>query len=345
MKFSFKEIVKQINEEIEKFNARENGLDRNTIMNGVTVYHRPKDGYVDVGTEKHVPIVYSLFKYGFSREFTGSNGGNMYGAGVYTVYTLKSSNEKARGYGSAIIKAKLIGGYQDFLIFSKNLAQQTYGDRWEIHQQIQDLFPEGDAKRILKSIKLFMHNENSQHVERTADPAHNITLLLRETGMNRSKIRGIVYNGGHDGACCFVRDFSSVIPVAVSYDNGKTWEYKLSDALIKRYSEEVDTHFQFGSNTQFQDIALKSVNGFTAVWNKQGKINYIPANSNTPISKIWFDEGQQWENKNGFKYVTVKIDGYTLQIALEDGKYMLYDNGQPLDATLDELPELLKAQS
>ena len=133
-KKTIKNIVKSIFENIDfsdiynKLNVRENGVTFEDVNKGITLYHRPMNGYVDVGN-KHISVIDSIFKYGFNREFTGQNGGNMYGAGVYTVYNLKSSNEKARGYGNAIIKIKLLGGYKDFLIFSEQLAKQTYGNR------------------------------------------------------------------------------------------------------------------------------------------------------------------------------------------------------------------------
>ena len=109
-----KKIVSKILEGVgDKLNVRENGITYDDVMNGVSLYHRPKDAIVTVGG-KRMSVVDSLFTYGFSREFTSSNGGNMYGPGVYSVYTLKSSNEKATGYGKSIIKLKLLGGYQDF---------------------------------------------------------------------------------------------------------------------------------------------------------------------------------------------------------------------------------------
>ena len=76
-------------------------LTKNDIKSGVPLYHRPKDSK----TGDALAIINSLMKYGFSREYTGDNGGNMYGPGVYNVYTLRSSNESARGYGRFIVKS------------------------------------------------------------------------------------------------------------------------------------------------------------------------------------------------------------------------------------------------
>lgn len=337
-------LAEEFSSNIDKFNVRENGITFEEVNNGITLYHRPKDATVTVGG-KRMSVIDSIFKYGFNREFTSSNGGNMYGAGVYTVYTLKSSNEKARGYGSAILKLKLIGGYNDFLIFSQQLAQQTYGNRWHIKQQIVDLFPKEIATKILNNVKLVMHDDRASfdNMIKSSIPVYEIIRLLGESDMNKSKCRGIVYNGGHDGACCFIRDFSSVIPVAISYDNGKTWQNRLTEDLLDRINNEVDTHFQLGANKEFKDVADKAINGYTMVWNKEGKVNYVPANSNKVISDIWFDNGEPWKKTDdGLLWTNVKYGGYTIKILFEDGQYMVYDEDwEPQDCTINELPELL----
>lgn len=346
IKYLVKSTLKTLLESntVEKFNARENGITFNDVANGVTLYHRPKDAMVTVGGER-MSILDSIFKYGFSREFTSSNGGNMYGAGVYTVYNLRSSNEKATGYGSSIVKLKLIGGYKDFLIFSEQLAKETYGNRWHIKQQIVDIFPHDLAQRILNSVHLVMHDDNDsfRDMRKSSVCAHQIITLLNETNVNRTKCRGLVYNGGHDGACCFIRDFSSVVPVAYSTDNGKTWHNRLTQELIDRMNNEVDTHFQFGANKDFKEVADKAVNGYTMVWDKNDKVNYIPANRNDVISNVWFDDGEYWKRtSDGLLWTNVKYGGYTFKIAFEDNKYEVYDEEwEPLECTIEELPRLL----
>ena len=340
------DIVKLMFEGIggEKLNVRKEPITFERVMNGVTLYHRPKDAIVTVGGKK-MKVIDSLFTYGFNREFTGGNGGNMYGPGVYSVYNLKSSNEKAKGYGSAIIKLKLLNGYQDFLIFSKQIAQQTYGENWRIVDQVNMIFPEHSRRSILNTIHLIMHDDTCsfKDMAHSSESAYQIVLRLGEAGMNNSKCRGLVYNGGHDGGCCFIRDFSSVLPVAVSYDNGKTWQNRLTQSLLNRMNTEVDTHFQLGGNTDFGDVAQKAINGYTIVWNKQGKLNYVPANSNKPISNVWFDDGDNWEKtSDGILWATVKYGEYYLKITFEDGKYNVYDEDwQPLDCTIEQLPELI----
>lgn len=328
----------------DKMNVREKEITYDDIMNGISLYHRPKDAIVTVGGER-MTIIDSLFKYGFSREFTSSNGGNMYGPGVYSVYNLKSSNEKATGYGKAIIKLKLLGGYKDFLIFSEQLAKKTYGNRWHIKDQIVDIFPKDIAQQILNRVHLVMHNDDASFhdMKKSSSSAVDIIRLLGEGKINGTICRGLVYNGGHDGACCFIRDFSSVVPVAVSYDNGKTWKYRLNAGLIERINNEVDTHFQLGGNKNLKDYAEKAINGYTIVWNKENKVNYVPANSNQVISDVWFDDGENWQKtSDGTLFTNVKYGDYYLMIVLEDGQYMVYDSdGCPQDCTINEIPELL----
>ena len=86
------------------------------------------------------------------------------------------------------------------------------------------MFPQDIANKILNNINLVMHDDNASfdNMIKSSVPAKKIVDLLGKTNITNAKCRGIIYNGGHDGACCFVMDFSSVVPVAVSYDNGKT---------------------------------------------------------------------------------------------------------------------------
>ena len=326
-----------------KLNVRKEPITPERIYNGVTLYHRPKDATVTVGG-KTMKVIDSIFTYGFNREFTSSNGGNMYGPGVYTVYNLRSSNEKAKGYGSAIIKLKFLNGYQDFLIFSEQIAQKVYGKNWRIEDQVNKIFQHNVANRILHQIYLIMHDDTCsfKDMAKSSESAYKIVTLLGEAGMNDSKCRGIVYNGGHDGGCCFIRDFSSVVPIEVSYDNGRTWKNRLNQNLINWINSEVDTHFQFDSNKEFKEVSKKAINGFTMGWNKNGKVNYIPVNSNEPISNVWFDDGSNWENKNGVLYAVVEYAGNTLNITYEDNQYMVYTEfWEPLDCTVEELPDLI----
>lgn len=333
-------IRKMVNEEVDKLNARAGGISMDDVEHGITLYHRPKDGRIEVAGQS-MSVINSLFKYGFSREYTNSNGGNMYGAGIYTVYNLRSSNEKATGYGSAIIKVKLLGGYKDFLIFSKQIARQVYGERWTIESQLKYLFGKYADDIIRNCSPFIMHDDNSHHgIAPSSQSCYKVACYLRshpeiEKG---SKIRGYIYNGGHDGACCFIKDFQSALPVAVSFDNGKTWENKLSQELVDRFNTEIDTEFQYGQN--YDEVSEKSINGYVIVWNRD-KANYIEAGGSHPISDVWFDKAFAWEKKNGVLFANVVYNGYELFLTKENGEYMVYSTDWEPQCTLQELPTLV----
>ena len=60
------------------------------------VYHGTRDTALD-----------GISKLGFERFFTASNGGNMYGAGLYTTYKLSTQGQNARGvYGQLMFNGK-----------------------------------------------------------------------------------------------------------------------------------------------------------------------------------------------------------------------------------------------
>ena len=166
------------------------------ITSGEKVYHRPQDAR---GSDP-LAIIKSLFRRGFSREYTGSNGGNMYGTGVYNVYNLRSSNEKARGYGRYIVQSYVVDGYKNFLIFNSDIAKRYYGENWWIGNQIKLLMPPQMAAKVLHAVGHDLYMNDFQSLDRrTAAVAYRIFTIIGEQGMKQTKIRGIIYDGGHDG--------------------------------------------------------------------------------------------------------------------------------------------------
>ena len=307
------------------------------IESGVPLYHRPMNSR----SSDSMAIINSLMKYGFSREYTGANGGNMYGPGVYNVYSLRSSNEKATGYGSYIVKSYLLGGYKDFLIFNSDMAKKVYGDKWWIGDQIKMLMPTKIAQSVLDRFRLYMNNNHNCDDVRTSDIAVSITNYLG-TNISKTKIRGIVYSGGHDGHCAFVRNFSDVIPHSYSKDNGKTWIKAITDELIWRagHNTDVDATLRNSTNDEgkknFDDVADRSINGYVVVY-KGNKSNYFEVATNKLISNIWFDfaanfdeDGEASVIYQGKKFIISKY---------EDGNFVVYDeDGLPF-CYLNDLPQ------
>lgn len=311
------------------------------IKSGVPLYHRPQDSK---GSDP-MAVINSLMRYGFSREYTGSNGGNMYGPGVYNVYNVRSSNERARGYGKYIVKSYLLGGYKNFLIFNKDMARKVYGDNYDISNQIKLLMPPKMADEVLRvfSNQLFMNDNDTLDSIKTSIIAVKITDFLRNR-ISQTKIRGIVYSGNHDGECAFVRNFSDVVPFYYSKDNGKTWIQGITEELLWRagHNTDVDAQLRNSVNSKgarnFDDVSDRSINGYVIVY-RGNKANYFEVATNKLISDVWFDFASNF-NEDGEASVIYK--NYHLTVAKYDnGEYVVYDeDGAPL-SYLNELPSAL----
>lgn len=320
------------------------------IEQGVPLYHRPSNS----NTGDKYETIKSLMKTGFSREYTGSNGGNMYGPGVYNVYTLRSSNEKAKGYGSFIVRSYLLGGFKDFLIFNINMAKDVYGSDWEIDKQIKKLMPEKLAKEVLSRFgalnarpdtsdglyrigRIYM-NDNSSLSIKTSSIAVHITDFLGSR-IAQTKIRGIIYSGGHDGECAFVRNFSEVIPHSYSEDNGKTWKKGITDELVWRAGHDTDVFATLKGSGLFDDVADRSINGFVIV-KKGGKYNYFNVAENDIISKVWFDRAFNFD-ENGIAEVQYGNNFLKIQYDDIDEEYIVLDKMGEGVCYLNSLPEYI----
>jgi len=343
-------IKKIINEVISEYCVDESGEDFGVnvkgdltiddIKQGEKLYHRPNDS----SDSNPLSVINSLMKYGFSREYTGSNGGNMYGPGVYNVYSLRSSNDRATGYGRYIVQSYLLGGYKDFLIFNIDMAKRIYGEEWPIINQIKMLMPEKLTQRVLNNIRGLgscMNTNKTSYDIKTSVTAKKIVDLLGPD-IAKTKIRGIIYSGGHDGDCCFVRNFSDVVPYSYSKDNGRTWTVGITDELIWRAGHNTDVEAIIKNRVDdkgrkmFSDTAERSINGFVRVY-KNNKMNYFEVATNKLISDVWFDFGEEFEDDdttkvvyNGAKYTLMKN---------EDGRFIVYDEDDCPLCYLEDLPE------
>lgn len=321
------------------------------IEQGVPLYHRPADS----NTGDKLATIKSLMTTGFSREYTGDNGGNMYGPGVYNVYTLKSSNEKARGYGKYIVKSYLLGGWKDFLVFNIDMAKEVYGSEWEIDKQIEKLFPSYMAKKVFERFNvlnskpdysnglysrgaLYMNNNATSMAIKTSNIAVKITDFLGGH-ISKTKVRGIIYSGNHDGECAFVRNFSEVIPHSYSDDNGKTWKKGITDELVWRAGHDTDVFATLKGSGLFDDVADRSINGFVIV-KKGGKYNYFNVAENDIISNVWFDRAFNFDDgiaevQYGDKFFKIQYDEF-------DEEYIVLDKEGNGVCYLNSLPEYAK---
>lgn len=221
----------------------------------------------------------SIFKNGYDREFTGTKGGNMYGKGVYTTWSLPDTIHNVQTkpeYGDCIMKMYLIGGFQKFLIFDERKARETYGDNWEIQNQLSLFFPPDLATRMYNDIVRLVRGGGCDIMHgRTAPCAYLLHSNYRRE-LDKYGIRGFLYKGNRDGKCALPFDFSAVIPYAISVDQGRTWQKKFSNELYQRMQSSIDSEFRYGGKYK---VLGKPIEGFQRVIDKKGKYNIIDINS------------------------------------------------------------------
>ena len=239
----------------------------------------------------------SIFKYGYSREFTDTQGGNFYGPGVYCNYILRDTINnlitKKGLYGDAITTMRLVGGFNGFIIFDKNIAQQTYGQKWRIKDQLINV-ARFDVRKAEEVEQELSYRVSSLYHGRTAPAAKAFWEKYKDDLYKKYKIRGLVYNGINDGHCALVYDFTAVVPYAVSLDGGKTFQKKFNEEMFNHLRDHADVNFRFGDFKQ----TFNSVRGFTIVRNNSNKYNVIQNKTNKPIFKVWFDDVLSQINPN-----------------------------------------------
>ena len=187
----------------------------------------------------------SIFKYGYSREWEGSAGGHWYGPGVYCNFllsdTINNLIDKKGLYGDAITLMKLVGGYNGFIIFDKNIAQQTYGQKWRIKDQLINV-ARFDVRKAEEVEQELNYRVSSLYHGRTAPAAKAFWEKYKDDLYKKYNIRGLVYTGANDGHCTLVYDFTSVIPYSVSFDGGKTFQKKFNEEMFNHLRDHADVN-------------------------------------------------------------------------------------------------------
>lgn len=286
------------------------------------IYHRPD-------TRKNQNILNDLFSHAFSREFTGSNGGNMYGAGVYTVRNLGSTEHS--NYGSVIVIGFVEQGFKDFLIWDVSLAKKYYGANYRVENQLRALASEGKipehvAKKIIYEVK---QEYRSFHMSDEDPYSSNVFHWITKNfwaDLEKSKIRGAIYRGRNDGDCALVFDFGSVVPYGYT-KNGKMWEKRYNQNLVDYMSNNMDVGFDLKYKTEdngkqtYKSVSLVTTNGYAVVTKEIGgkaKVNYVSAKTKKLISDVWFDGGTAFDE-----------DGIA-EVTYNGQKFYLYDDGKTI---------------
>ena len=171
---------------------------------------------------------------------SGAGAGNLYGPGLYTVFT-KSSNSK--GYGDYLYKIH-IKGIKNFFIF----LPEVYNKVWGTNKSYDEMIAEQN--------KRFKTN-----VEKYTD-------FVKSGCKLHSKCAGIIFHGNHDGDVCIIFEPRNAIFRKYSVDNGETWrdinmskEYK-SNAFgkggeIVNYEKDLKKDFKnYMKQSEYGDFIL-----------------------------------------------------------------------------------------
>lgn len=308
--------------------------------------------YDDLKIGRHnLPIVYQLakrdringiFKNGFSREYAATAGGNYYCTGLYTTFdlnsTLRNSQDKSDLYGDTIIKMA-IKSYDRFFICNKKIAQEVYGDKYRMQDQLEILFK--DYPQILHYIK---HSPQYSTIIQTQSPrtAQNVAALLEALGgmncradnnLNKFDIRGFVFYGANDGYVAIIRDFKAIVPLAYSLDKGRTndksWRNDLfTQNTYKNTAQDYDPIIFLGDDTSYykNPKSFRMINGYMRVQRAvDDKFNFLDKDKNI-LSPIWFKNASPMNKEH---MALVKNDDDETFYIGEDGFYDNIDDEYP----------------
>lgn len=148
---------------------------------------------------------------------SGIGAGNLYGPGLYTVFT-KSSNNSF--YGKYLYKLH-VKGIKNFFIF----LPEVYNRVWGTNKTYDEMIAEQNKrfKCNFKKYTDFVHSYSREH----------------------SKCAGIVFRGGHDGNVCIIWEPRNVIPVSYEYD-GDSYDINTAKSgkieMSKEYKSNAFTH-------------------------------------------------------------------------------------------------------
>ena len=299
---------------------------------------------------------------GPDRDFTGKNS-NTYGSGFYTTFKLESSEKNSQGhiYGHNIVKFRLVGGFEGFLIFDPDMAREVYGE-WNVQKQIEELCPPEVVEVVKQSPVWQMAETPEDQLEkcwktggpRTGPMAHAFFSALRgemmrpeeltefqrrrgahqfkETLLRQTKIKGYIFQGENDGYVCFVRDFKSIVPVAYRTQDGN-WHDALTEKNFNKIASSSDAAYSFGGKYPETNPNEKAIDGFIVV-KKDGKYNYVNIANWEELLPVWADTAYAFDaNEHEGRFV---IGGNEFTT---NGKFFSDDDGFSYDKNefIDEL--------
>lgn len=269
-------------------------------------YQYSKDAIVYQGTK--MELLKSLINTGgFSAEWFGSNGGNMYTNGVYTNYEIGQTIEgcKSNKYGTILVKFRIKNGFKDFLIFDKRMAIKCYGEDYTLKSQL---------KRYPSLYKMLLNDIGNENINKlsyeseiehyTSSIAYTIIRCLggtkqATTVFNSLGIRGLIFYGRNDGPVAIIHNCEDIevlgyVDASITpLHKGVTIPWKPINFVKKDKNENDIDHIQYFmaqfGNKYLYDKDTRSYNGEVLVKNKNtGLWTFIDVDKKAPLFNIEF---------------------------------------------------------
>lgn len=298
--------------------------------------------YVYHGTQPRAEK--GLLSTGFERSWTSSNGGNMYGKGVYTTFTFSRNGSNARGgYGDTILKAR-VKSLNNFIIYIDDIAKQVYGE-FNVEHQLIKVFGNKFVDELRHTYETCSTPEgwsvtvtfdkviNSQGRDKSSESALALAAFIHTKHKEAEyQVNGYVFCGNHDADVCFIKDFKNVYPVAISHDRGRTFTPIINskgDAFDKFAKNDIDLHFQLGKLNyklfrELDEFPNYFINNYARV-RKGGKYNFLWRGRSLKlgvISPVWFDTAPETFSDSGKAIVTIDETPYI--IVNNKGDFLVY---------------------
>lgn len=313
-------------------NGDKQQLNEDLLPNGdVVVYHRTASPESVTG----------IFNNGFKKEYFKYG---MYGTGIYCALTVLASNT-LKGYGPYMIRCKVKGGFNGFLIFDEILARKVYKKNWRIEDQLKMLIPKE------------YYNELKNRYGNKLFGDHFLGSLEGENGigdLGKTNVRGVITGSYTSGLIAIVRDWTALYPIDYSTDDGKTFtrnkvsrsqdgeqEYNITDlhTKIDKYPDAkfalarlistgvIENPFEnYRNPNSLRDTQEFEEGYFLVTLKNNHKKSYFSAINKKLISMRGFDETYGVTENQGEILIPVIIDNKKYVIHEDDdGVFYIYE--------------------
>lgn len=313
-------------------NGDKQQLNEDLLPNGdVVVYHRTASPESVTG----------IFNNGFKKEYFKYG---MYGTGIYCALTVLASNT-LKGYGPYMIRCKVKGGFNGFLIFDEILARKVYKKNWRIENQLKMLIPKE------------YYNELKNRYGNKLFGDHFLGSLEGENGigdLGKTNVRGVITGSYTSGLIAIVRDWTALYPIDYSTDDGRTFtrnkvsrsqdgeqEYNITDlhTKIDKYPDAkfalarlistgvIENPFEnYRNPNSLRDTQEFEEGYFLVTLKNNHKKSYFSAINKKLISMRGFDETYGVTENQGEILIPVIIDNKKYVIHEDDdGVFYIYE--------------------